>query len=152
VVVGANSRLDEAQAAILRTKLPRLPATLERLRTLGRRYREVLAGAPGLELLPSLYDGREPPWHQFVVTHSARDALREELGRCGIGTAVHYEPIPPRLSAFASAGSFPRAEALAGRALSLPFDPWLEDAQLEAVCDAVLASASSLASTARSRK
>jgi dTDP-4-amino-4,6-dideoxygalactose transaminase len=147
--VGVNSRLDEAQAAILRAKLVRLPAALERLRALGGRYRDTLTGTAGLELAPALPGGGEPPWHQFVVTHRARDSLREELGRRGIGTAVHYDPIPPRLGAFAPARSFPAAGALARRALSLPCDPWLSDAQLDAVCGAVLAS---LASLARSRK
>ncbi len=147
--IGSNSRLDEAQAAVLRAKLPRLPATLERLSAIGRRYRKALQGAADLELAPAPAGDHEPPWHQFVVTHPARDLLRTELRRRGIGTAVHYDPIPPSLGAFAPSPSFPAAENLARRALSLPCDPWLSDAQADVVCDAMLAS---LPSSARSRK
>ena len=49
---------------------------------------------------------------------------------------MHYDPIPPRLSAFAGAGDFPAADALSARAVSLPFDWWLTDAQVDRVCAA----------------
>ena len=136
---GINSRLDEIQAAVLRGRVAALPEAHERLRALGRQYRGQLAPCPGLSLPPA--PGEEPPWHQFVVGHSDRDRLREELSGRGIGTAVHYDPIPPRLDAFAGPGrgAFPAAEALAARSLSLPFDAWLTDAQVASVSSAVLA-------------
>ena len=134
--VGTNSRLDELQAAVLRAKLARLGDAQSRLRALAGRYRDALSGLPGLELPQAPPGGEEPPWHQFVVAHPDRARLREELQRRGIGTAVHYDPIPPRLSVFGSSGEFPAAESLARRAVSLPFDPWLTDAQVDAVCEA----------------
>ena len=134
---GANSRLDELQAAVLRCQLERLAEMRRRLSVLGQRYREALGGLGELRL-PSRPPGedREPAWHQFVVAHDAREDLRRALAQRGVGTAVHYDPIPPRLSAFAGAGDFPGADALSARAVSLPFDWWLTDAQVDRVCAA----------------
>ena len=109
---GVNSRLDEIQAAVLRERLAALPKAHERLRDLGRQYRRRLTSCPGLSLPPAGAGG-EPPWHQFVVGHADRDRLRRELSRLGIGTAVHYDPIPPRLQAFA--GGPARAGAVPSR-------------------------------------
>lgn len=145
--VGPNSRLDELQAAVLRGQLGALDRTLARLRSLGRRYRAGLAGAPDVGLPQPSTEGREPAWHQFVITHSHRDALRSELAALGVGTAVHYQPIPPQLTAFDCAGSFPAAAGLSGRVLSLPFDPWLTDAQAAEVCTAVTSASSSRSCT-----
>ncbi len=121
--VGPNSRLDELQAAVLRSRLVALDHTLERLRSLGRRYRSSLEDASGVGLPEPPHHAREPAWHQFVITHPRRDQLRTELAALGIGTAVHYQPIPPQLTAFGASGSFPAALELSARALSLPFDP-----------------------------
>jgi dTDP-4-amino-4,6-dideoxygalactose transaminase len=140
---GVNSRLDEIQAAVLRAQLTGLEATHARLRRLATLYRSRLRDLAGLGLPPAP-PSSEPPWHQFVVRHDARVRLADELGRRYIGTAVHYDPIPPQLAAFAPPASFPAAENLARRVLSLPFDPWLTDAQGSAVGEAVAAASGSL--------
>ncbi|HXO09555.1 MAG TPA: DegT/DnrJ/EryC1/StrS family aminotransferase [Solirubrobacteraceae bacterium] len=82
------------------------------------------------------------------MTEASRVAfcdLRAELDRRGVGTAVHYDPIPPRLRAFAGVGPFPGAERLAAQAISLPFDPWLTDDQLATVSGALGAALDSAA-------
>ena len=61
---GVNSRLDEMQAAILRTRLPFLGAWTLRRRALAARYRAALAGGP-LDVLPELDAGHV--YHLFVV-------------------------------------------------------------------------------------
>jgi dTDP-4-amino-4,6-dideoxygalactose transaminase len=130
---GGNSRLDEIQAAVLRERLRELPSDHARLRALAAGYRAELArGGGAVTALPAPAAG-EPPWHQFVIVAPERDVLRCALEAGGVGTALHYDPIPPALSAFSlPRGSFPAAERLSRRALSLPFDPWLsaEDAAL----------------------
>ncbi len=135
---GVNSRLDELQAAVLRARLAELPAVHARLRELGTRYREALGALGGVALPPLPASGEEPPWHQFVLRCSRRDELRRALGERGIGTAVHYEPIPPALRVFGCGERFPVALDLAARSLSLPFDSWLTDAQVSEVCEGVL--------------
>jgi dTDP-4-amino-4,6-dideoxygalactose transaminase len=138
-VPGVNSRLDELQAAILRAKLPHLPAWTERRRAIAARYLSALEGT-GLGL------PREQPYaravrHLFVVRHEKRDALMAALKERGIGTLIHY-PIPLHLQpAFAplggKPGDLPMAERAAREVLSLPLYPELSDVQVEAVASAL---------------
>ncbi len=139
---GINSRLDALQAAVLRAQLPTLPSVHGRLRSLASTYRAQLASEPGLGLPPAP-PGDEAPWHQFVIRHAERDGVAQALARRGIGTSVHYQPIPPGLEAFAPQPDFPAAARLAATGLSVPFDPWLTEAQASAVCAAVLAATGS---------
>ncbi len=142
VAPGVNSRLDEVQAAVLRERLAELPRAHVRLRALAAAYRGRLGSVAGLSLPPPDPAG-EPPWHQFVVTHPGRDAVRAGMAHRGVGSAVHYDPIPPLLHPFAGAGPFAAAQRLAARAISLPFDSWLTDDQVAIASEAVAAAASS---------
>ncbi len=142
---GLSSRLDEMQAALLRVRVRRLDAALERLRSLASRYRELLRAAPSLGLPPLPEEGGEPAWHQFTVRHEHRELLRAELAAHGVGSAVHYDPLPPELSAFGQAGKYAVAERLSRTILSLPFDAWLTDDQVEEVGSAVLTSCRGIA-------
>lgn len=141
---GLSSRLDEMQAAVLRPRLRRLDGALDRLRSLARRYRGLLRSATSLGLPSPPADGLEPAWHQFTVTHDQRERMRSELAQRGVGSAVHYAPLPPQLSAFGKRGEFERAERLSATILSLPFDAWLTDEQAYEVCSAAVASASGI--------
>lgn len=142
MMVGVNSRIDELQAAVLRAQLTELHRTLERLRALGRRYRMTLERSPGICLPLCPDEGGEPAWHQFVIAHPERDALRSRMAARGVGTAVHYRPLPPELTVFRSGEPFPAAMELSRQALSLPFDPWLTDAQVDEVCAAAMSASS----------
>ncbi len=148
-LTGANSRLDELQAAALRVRLGRLGQRRAQLRALAARYRAVLADSSELDLPALAPDGLEPSWHQFVVGHADRDGLRAALRAGGVGTAVHYDPIPPQLTVYSSAAACPRAVQKAARSLSLPLDAWLSEAQVEAVGAVV---ADSVTSVGRSRR
>ena len=133
---GVNSRLDEAQAALLRVKLRRLDADNERRRAIAERYRSELKH-PGL-ILPEAGAANEPVWHLFVVRAAARDALQRHLAERGIGTLIHY-PIPPhRQQAYAAwrGRSYPVTERIHAEVLSLPVSPVMEEAEVSAVIDA----------------
>jgi dTDP-4-amino-4,6-dideoxygalactose transaminase len=134
-VVGANSRLAPIQAAVLRVKLRHLEAWNDRRRGIARQY---LAGLEGTSLrLPATAPGVDHAWHQFVVLHPRRDALRAALAEAGIETLVHYETPPHLQPAYASLGlrpgSLPIAERIAAQGLSLPMDPLLAAGQVDAV-------------------
>ena len=121
-VRGANSRLDELQAALLRPKLRRLGDWNERRRQAAARYLEELSDVPGL-VLPHVPEWADPAWHLFVVSHPARDRLREALTADGVESLIHY-PVPPHRSgayrdAFAGV-SLPVTERLAATSVSLP--------------------------------
>ncbi len=125
--VGANSRLDPVQAAVLRVKLRHLDEWNERRLRVAAAYAAGLAGS-GLEL-PAVPAWCDPIWHIYPVRHAERDRLREELAAAGVETLVHY-PVPPHLQgAYASlgygAGSFPVAEDQAATIFSLPMGPQL---------------------------
>lgn len=125
---GFNSRLDEMQAAFLRTKLLHLDEWNKRRENIASYYLERLAGLPDLKL-PYAPNGINPVWHIFVVQTSRRDDLQNYLKSKEIGTLIHY-PVPPHLSkAYAELakpkGSFPITETIASSELSLPMGPHL---------------------------
>jgi len=138
-IAGANSRLDELQAAFLRVRLRRLDEENARRRGLAAAYRERLQGLEGLTL-PQAEPDCEHVYHLFVVRTKGRDALAAGLAARGVGTMVHY-PCPPHLQpAFAGAAlrlKLPVAESLAGEVLSLPLWPGMTEAQVDFVAAAV---------------
>lgn len=123
-VVGANSRLDELQAGLLRVKLRHLEElNLERCKIAERYLSEI---KNDLIRLPEIRPGADSSWHQFVVhvMGGKRDELMNYLNSRGIGTIIHY-PIPPHLSQAYSylgkeVGDYPIAEKYAAEVLSLP--------------------------------
>ncbi|HVW07899.1 MAG TPA: DegT/DnrJ/EryC1/StrS family aminotransferase [Bryobacteraceae bacterium] len=136
--VGLNSRLDPLQAALLRTKLPRLEDWNARRRSIASRYLSELDGLADLRL-PAVADRTEPAWHLFVVRTARRDSLRQFLADAGIETMIHY-PVPPHLSgAYAGSirGEFPAAARTAATVLSLPIGPHLEDDAVSSVIAAI---------------
>lgn len=137
-LAGANSRLDEMQAAFLRVKLQCLDDWNARRRRTADRYLAGLAGtAVGLPHVPS---GLEPVWHLFVVRCAERARLQAHLNKQMIGTVIHY-PIPPHRQACYSAYAqchLPLADRLATEVLSLPMAPDLTDAEVDTVIQAVL--------------
>lgn len=145
-VRGHNSRLDEIQAALLRTKLERLDDWNEHRRSRARQYLDLLAGCAGL-VLPGVTDGALPVWHQFVVRVPARDLVRDELDRRGIETHVHYPTPPHRAAAYASdyPDRLPVTEKIAESVISLPISPQLSARDCAHVCEEVIASVSAVA-------
>jgi dTDP-4-amino-4,6-dideoxygalactose transaminase len=134
---GVNSRLDEVQAAILRVKLRYLRAENERRGALAARY---TAGLRGLGLgLPTVRDGAESVFHQYVVQVSGRDRLRAWLRERGVGSLVHYpagvhEQPAYQGRVFVAEGGLPVSEQAAREVLSLPMHPQLRMEEVEEVC------------------
>ncbi|HPT94716.1 MAG TPA: DegT/DnrJ/EryC1/StrS family aminotransferase [Microbacteriaceae bacterium] len=139
-VIGLNSRLDALQAIVLSAKLRRLNIWNERRRVAAARYEELLRADHRVTTVPTL-EGNVHAWHLFVVQVDNRDVVLERLARAGVGAAIHY-PTPIHLTeAFAhlglAPGSFPVAEAAAGRILSLPMFPHITVGQQEKVVAAL---------------
>jgi dTDP-3-amino-3,4,6-trideoxy-alpha-D-glucose transaminase len=144
---GVNSRLDEIQAAILRTRLARLPAWTARRRALGGRYRaalapiagagQVAAGGSALRVPPELDPGHV--YHLFPVLAGDRDGLKARLDAAGIETLIHF-PVPiPRQPALASEdpAACPITDRICNQLLSLPLYPDMPDSAVDAVVEAV---------------
>ena len=132
-IEGANSRLDELQAAILRVKLRRLDAWNERRRTLAARY---AAKLPASLTLPVERPSARHVYHLYVVQTGDRDPFRDRLATQGIGSGIHY-PVPvhrqPGYARFAPATGLPVTEAAAGSIVSLPLHPMLSDDDMDRV-------------------
>lgn len=140
-VEGVNSRLSEVQAAVLRLFLPRLDAWNRARASLAEVYLDAFRDHGSLSL-PATPGWADPVWHLFVIGHPDREACARALSERGVGTLVHYPLLPHRAPPYRdhwAAGSFPVAERLSARALSLPLYPQLDPAACERVAEAVLA-------------
>jgi UDP-2-acetamido-2-deoxy-ribo-hexuluronate aminotransferase len=134
--MGLNGRLETLQAAVLLAKLEIFDDEVQRRQALGARCSALLEGA-GVTT-PYIAPGNTSVYGQYTVQVERRDAVIEHMGRAGIPTAVHY-PIPLyRQPALLQEGlTLPQAERAAERVLSLPFHPYLTDAQMQRVCGAL---------------
>ncbi len=121
-VVGANSRLDELQAGLLRVRLNHIEEITSEKAEIARKYTEGIKNP--LLVLPTVPKDSTSVWHQYVVRCEKREALMQYLADRGVGTLIHY-PIPPHLSeAYAhlniARGTLPITEKYADTVLSLP--------------------------------
>lgn len=121
-VVGANSRLDELQAGLLRVRLKYLEDLTEEKRKIASYYSENIKNQK--IQLPVLPDEATCVWHQYVIQCEERDRLMAYLEEKEIGTIIHY-PIPPHLSEAYKhlgyiEGFLPITEHLAKTVLSIP--------------------------------
>ena len=139
LVKGCNSRLDEMQAALLRVKLRSLEQGNEARRGIVARYVAELANR-GIEVVEPLPD-TVSSWHLFVVSAADRERLRTHLQDHGVETMIHY-PVAPHLQpAYAEIDyggrTFPIAERLQNRVLSLPLFPGMTEQQVDQVLGAI---------------
>jgi dTDP-4-amino-4,6-dideoxygalactose transaminase len=130
---GVNSRLDELQAAVLRSRLPSLAAANARRREIADYYMGALDGTAVRPLRTS--PDALHAFHLFVVRVDGRDSFRRELLGEGIETLVHYpRPVhghPPYRSLGEDARvPLANAEELAGEIVSLPLYPDLTDIEV----------------------
>ncbi len=134
---GVNSRLDEIQAAILRARLPFMPAWTGARRRLAAAYRRALSDTSDIMVPPELDAGHV--YHLFPVLSRDRSAVQVRLREAGIETLIHY-PVPiPRQPALASEfpARCPNADRVCAEVFSLPLHPALPiDATLQ-VADAL---------------
>jgi len=141
-VIGYNSRLDEIQAVVLRTKLKLIEEYNAGRRRVARLYNELLLDSP---VTTPHEDGKGVHvYHQYTVLTDCREKIMEALTNAGIASAVYY-PIPlHRQDVFADDYRnilLPVAEDISSRCMSLPVFPEMTDAQVKEVV-AVIKSAS----------
>lgn len=131
---GLNSRLDEIQAAILRTKLPRLDADNQRRREIAQFYIDNIKHAD--IILPKLKVWNTHVFHLFVIRCKRRDELQKYLMDNEIQTLIHY-PIPPHKQECYQKWNIlnlPITEQIHNEVLSLPLSPIITKEELKKVC------------------
>lgn len=138
-VVGANSRLDELQAGLLRVKLSHIDELTKEKVKIAEAYSKQLNNP--LIKLPQVIPGATSVWHQYVIRCNERERLINYLNEKEIGTIIHY-PIPPHLSEAYQClgykkGDFPITENLAETVLSIPMYNGMTEEEQSYVIDAI---------------
>jgi dTDP-4-amino-4,6-dideoxygalactose transaminase len=137
---GSTARLDNLQATLLRLKLPYLDSWNDSRRAAADRYRAALADLP-LGLPPGDPEGGRHVYHLFAVEVDERDTVMAGMREAGVGVAAHY-PTPVHLQPAwqelgYSEGSLPHAERAAGRCLTLPIFPQIDDFEIDRAVEAL---------------
>jgi UDP-2-acetamido-2-deoxy-ribo-hexuluronate aminotransferase len=137
--IGIGGRMDTLQCAVVLAKLKRLDWEIERRLEVGARYNELLDRA-GIRRVIQRPD-RTSVYAQYTIFVPDRDEVQKKLKAEGIPTAVHY-PIPlnrqPAYSNRVAGGPTPRAEAAAGRVMSLPMHADLSEEQQDSIVAALV--------------
>ena len=130
-VIGINSRLDTMQAAVLNVKLPHLNAWTEARIGHAKRYASLFedAGISDYFKLPGHAENYLHVWNQYTIrVPGGRDALRDHLSECKVGSEIYY-PIPlHQQECFAHLPQrfeLPETERAAQEVLSLPVYPMM---------------------------
>lgn len=136
--LGVGGRMDTLQCAVLLAKLENFERELQQRQRVASLYDSLLAR--NLPIMKVRQD-RSSVYAQYTVLVEQRDKVRAALTAAGIPTAVHY-PVPiHQQSAYqhlAQGQSFPIAEDLARRVLSLPMSPYLDLASVHRVANTLL--------------
>ncbi|MDH7514082.1 MAG: DegT/DnrJ/EryC1/StrS family aminotransferase [Clostridiales bacterium] len=141
-IIGANSRLDALQAAIIRAKLPYLAGWTVQRQMLANQYDKALSNVHLIKI-PFRAPSCSHIFHQYTirVTGGKRDPLKSFLADRGVASAVYY-PMPLHLqSCFRELdykqGDFPESEKASHEVISLPMFPELSEKELYLISNAV---------------
>jgi dTDP-4-amino-4,6-dideoxygalactose transaminase len=141
--IGYNYRMDGFQGAVLNVKLKYLDRWTAQRQEFARLYRERFAGSK--VRIPDDCFECECVHHLFTPWVQNRNAVREELARRGVQTAVHY-PVPVHLQkAYAYLGS----EKACAEVLSMPLFPEMSRAQVFYAADTLLEAVASTSAKVR---
>ena len=143
---GFKYNLSDVLSAIGIHQLRKLDGFVDARRRLAALFHRALAGVEEIELPPDQPAARHS-WHLYAIRLRLdklavdRGAFIRALGERGIGTSVHFIPIPlhPAFASLAgcAAEHCPRAMAIYPRLVSLPLYPAMTDEQAERVGSAV---------------
>lgn len=140
--LGFNYRITDFQCALGERQLLRLDEFIAARNRVAARYRELLGDLEQLQLPAQAPAGSLHAYHLFVVRFGEGAARRrlayEHLHQAGIGTQLHYIPIPAH-GLYRSLGytmaELPAAQSYYEQALSLPIFPGMSDGDIERVAD-----------------
>jgi dTDP-4-amino-4,6-dideoxygalactose transaminase len=140
---GANSRLDEIQAAVLNVKLPHLDEWTEKRRQVAYFYDAELESEEEWLEAPLEAEGRRHVYHQYVVRTSERNELKKFLNEKGIAATAYYpyplHELPPLKQFGYKPGDFPDAERASEEVLALPCFPQMTKDEMGYVVEMIRA-------------
>ncbi len=139
-VIGFNSRLDEIQAVVLRTKLKRVDDYNQARRHSAHLYSQLMADLP--IITPFEDNIGIHVYHQYTLLSERRDEILKALQAQQIGCAVYY-PIPLHqqnvFKAECHGLSLPITESVAANCLSLPICANIDDETIIKITDVIKA-------------
>lgn len=135
--LGFHYRITDIQSALALSQLKKLDRFIGRRRDLAQRYDEALSGLSNVR--PAQVAGRDLSGHHLYVlridfnsSRLSRGQLMQELKAQGIGSQVHYIPVPAQ-PYYRSQGfkpeNYPQAHKYYQEALSIPLFYDLTDTQ-----------------------
>ena len=141
VRLGINGRLDTLQAAVLLAKLEVFDDEMMRRQQIAEQYSELLA--PYVNI-PQIAPYNQSIYAQYTIRVDQRELLAKSLQEQGIPTTVHY-PMPIHLqpvfveecSQQIQHSDCSHSDLASRQVLSLPFHPYLQSQDLNAVVAAV---------------
>jgi dTDP-4-amino-4,6-dideoxygalactose transaminase len=143
---GFKCNLTDIHAAIGIHQTRKLESFIRTRTEYANMYNEAFADVQELEIPPDKRDCRHA-WHLYSLRLNLdkleinRDQFIEELGKHGVGTSVHFIPIPlhPAYADIAARpeNRCPEAMALYPRIISLPLYPSMSLSQVEYVIESV---------------
>ena len=141
VRIGANSRLDTLQAAILLVKLSVYADEIKARERAAKRYSTHLSDLVDTPVTP---DGFNSVWAQYTIklkSTEERDAVQASMSAAGVPTAVYY-PRPLHLQSVyrdfpADPAGLPVAVNLSSRVVSLPMHAYLDEPTQDRIIEAL---------------
>ena len=143
---GFKYNLTDIQSSIGIHQLRKLEHFIETRAEIAQQYNRAFAEMEEFELPPDKDDCRHA-WHLYMLRLNLqhfeinRDQFIEELKNRGVGTSVHFIPVPlhPFFAAYAHRpeNACPKALELYPRIVSLPLFPGMTEEQIEYVTDSV---------------
>ena len=141
VRIGINGRMDTIQAAVVLGKLEVFVDELDKRNDVANKYK---AGITKNVKTPTVPEGYYSSWAQYSVlaeSSEMRAKLQDYLKSKNIPSVIYY-PIPLHLqTAYAylggKRGDLPVTESIADRVFSLPMRPYMTDAEINEVIDAI---------------
>ena len=145
-MAGNNYRMTDLQAAVCIPQLSTYDANVAARQHNADHLGRALADLDWLTT-PAQLPGRRHVWHQYTVLLDAdapitRDDLATHLEREGVGSGAYYPKVVYDYDCYRNddrvrRDPVPVAESVAGRCLSLPVHPGLDESQLEIISAAV---------------
>ncbi len=143
--VGFNYRIPDLNCALALSQLRKLDRFLARRQAIAARYHQALADLPYTRLPPATAEASA--WHlyclhiDFAALGRSRREIVTELHARGVGTQIHYYPVPlqpyyRRLGGYGE-GDFPGAERHYAQTLTIPLFPAMSDGDVERVIAAL---------------
>lgn len=141
VSIGMNCHADEMSCALALSQMKRLKQSIQRRHEIAMHYYNAWEGDSRI-ILPVYDEGHA--FHLYTIRLSEMvmcsvSRFRQDLYELGIGTQVHYKLIhlQPCYQHFNFAGSFPIAERIYERILSIPMYYGLGDSNVKYIIESI---------------